>query len=78
MGLIDGEVVSVTFPNLDHSDIQHRLYELLKVLFGSAALVRLEYPYSTDIYNENRADVAVVDPRRHRANRKLLDKLPSL
>src|SRR4029450_5034139 len=76
--LIDGEVVSVTFPDLDHRDIQHTLLELLKQLFGTAAVVRMELPFAANRYNKNGADVAAVLPSRYRTNRKRLDGAPEL
>lgn len=76
--LIDGEVVSVTFPDLDHRDIQDHLVELLKSLFGDAAVVRMELPFAANHHNKNGADIGATTPARWRANRKRLDGAPEL
>jgi Uma2 family endonuclease len=76
--LIDGEVVSVTFPDLEHVDIQHRLARFLETLFGSAAIVRVELPFATGQYDKNGADVGAAAPHRYRANRKRLEGSPEL
>lgn len=76
--LVEGVVGSVTFPDLDHVDIQDRIRTLLRTVLKDRAVVRIEYPYATDAYNKNRADVAVVDPLRHAANRQHLDGAPEI
>lgn len=76
--LIDGEVISVTFPDLDHIDIQHQLRALLESLLGRNAVVRTELPFAADRHNKNGADVGAVVPQRYRANRKRLDGAPEL
>ncbi|MGH9629171.1 MAG: Uma2 family endonuclease [Bryobacteraceae bacterium] len=40
--------------------------------------MRIEYPYALGLYSRFRADVAVVDPKRHRANRKRLEGAPEI
>jgi len=76
--LIDGTVVSVTSPELDHVDLQHQIAANLERLFGVSAVVRLEYPYALGTFNRFRADVAIVNPKRHRSNRKRLEGPPEL
>ncbi len=77
-GLVDGTVVSVTAPDLDHVDLQDQIAAKLKEVFHQSAVVRVEYPYALGTFNRFRADVEVVDPRRHRDNRKRLEGAPEL
>ena len=60
-----GELVQMTRPKRPHSDVQHRLYDLLTPLLGGRAVVRLELPFRAKAEGEFRvADVALV--RRER------------
>lgn len=76
--LIDGEVISVTFPDRDHVDIQARLRGILNALFEDAAIVRTELPFAVDRHNKNGADIGVVDPIRYLSNRKRLEGAPEI
>jgi Uma2 family endonuclease len=76
--LVDGTVVSVTSPDLDHIDLQDQIAVKLKQMFQRSAVIRVEYPYALGAQNRFRADVAVVDPARHRQNRKHLEGAPEL
>ena len=76
--LIDGTVVSVTSPDLDHIDLQDQIAVILKGMFGRSAVIRVEYLYALGTQNRFRADLAVVDPARHRENRKRLEGAPEL
>lgn len=80
--LIDGTVVSVTFPDIEHGDIQANLYGLLReqfdVLGKTGPVVRIEYGYALGTHSRFRADVAVVDFKRHKASTKRLEGPPEL
>jgi Uma2 family endonuclease len=65
--LVDGTIFSLPFPARIHGDVQHRLAAAFERSFGSAAVVRIEYPYSLGQHTKRRADVAVVSPARHAA-----------
>ena len=80
--LLDGTVVSLTFPNFEHSLLQRRIYELLQAMTGSGALlsVHMELPYRLRQHRAHRADVAVISLEAERAvtRRKILDGAPLL
>lgn len=80
--LIDGTVVSVTFPDVEHGNIQHRVYDLLKnqlrTAGGERLVIRLEYGYALGTRSRFRADVAVIEGRRNRASTMRLEGAPEL
>lgn len=59
--LIDGTIVSSDPPDIEHGDIQARLYDMLRGQLGPNAVVRVEYGYALGPHTRFCADVADVD-----------------
>ena len=59
-----GQVVGMTFPNLNHRRLQQRLVDLLRPLFPNES-VMMEYPFQVrQTLDKRSADVGVVDSER--------------
>jgi Uma2 family endonuclease len=74
--LLDGTVVSLTFPNFEHSLLERRVYQLLEAMMGAQFSVHMELPYRLRQHRAHRADVAVISFEAERNIRRILEGPP--
>jgi len=66
--LHSGEVVAVTRPRARHSELQHRIFELLKPELASFGVIRIEFAFRPLAeFDLRAADVAAISRERWRA-----------
>jgi Uma2 family endonuclease len=76
--LLDGTVVSLTFPNFEHSLLQRHIFELFQTMTVALLSVHMELPYRLRQHRAHRADVAVISLEAEKTivRRKILDGAP--
>ncbi|MBC7927660.1 MAG: Uma2 family endonuclease [Bryobacteraceae bacterium] len=75
--LLNGTVVSLTFPDFRHSLLQRRIYELLATGLRNSS-VHIELPYMLSNLRAHRADVAVVSREAERRVSRIFPSPPEL